>query len=110
MSEVIPPQQQSESKPVLVLTAIAAVATVLVGLLATIPDVPPWVTAAAAGVGAVATAVAGVLTKARVTPWKDVAAKVTPQGTTIAGPAADVPTGAPAQVTVSENTFGAGGL
>lgn len=98
MSNNIPAQQQSQSKPVLVLTALAAVCTVIVGALSTINGLPTWVVPAVAVVGVVATTIGGVLTKGQVTPWKDVAAKVTPLGVTVAGPAADVRTGSAVDV------------
>jgi hypothetical protein len=94
----LPVQMESRSKPVLVLASIAAGATVLTGGLAVIDGVPSWLVATVALVGAVATAVGGVWTKGQVTPWADVAAKQTPSGKIVFGPAGDGPTGTSAAV------------
>jgi hypothetical protein len=88
----IPPQDHSKSSPVMWLAGIAAVCTVLVTTLASIPQVPPVVTVIIGAIGAAATGLAGIYTKGLVTPWKDVVAKVTPTGRTIAGPAANAVT------------------
>lgn len=100
MSNQLPSTQVSISEPTRVITifgAVAAACTALVTVLATIDGVPPVAIAVIGGIGAVATAVVGYLTKqsvtAKVTPWTDVAAKVTPTGRTVAGPAAQQPTG-----------------
>jgi hypothetical protein len=83
---------------VVVFGAVAAGATALVTALAVIPGIPSWLVAAIGAVAVVSTAVGGYLAKtsvtARTTPWTDVAAKVTPSGKVIAGPAAVQPTGA----------------
>lgn len=92
----------SLNQPTRVITvfgAVAAGATALVTALALIPGVPSWVTAAVGAVAAVSTAVVGYLTKQSVTeqttPWEDVAAKVTPTGRVVSGPAdPNHPTGA----------------
>lgn len=94
--------QVSSAMPTQIITwlgIIAGVATALVTALATIDGVPTAVTAAVGAIAAVSTAVFGVLTKQSVTrqttPWTDVAAKVTPSGRIISGPAdPDRPTGA----------------
>lgn len=101
MSDQLTSTQVSGTEPaglVTVFGAIAAGATALVTALALIPGVPSWVVAGVGAVAAVSTAVGGYLAKtsvtARTTPWTDVAAKVTPSGKVIAGPAATQPTGA----------------
>lgn len=94
----------SRSKPVLVLGSVAAGATAIVGVLATVPGVPPWVTAAVAGIAAVATAVGAVWATGQVTPYEDVAAKRTQDGGLVAGPATHVATGAAVDVTASSTT------
>lgn len=89
----------SKSKPVLILGSIAAGATALVGVLATVPDVPAWVTAVVAGVATVATAVGAVWATSQVTPSEDVAAKRAQDGQLVAGPASVVTNGAAVEVT-----------
>lgn len=91
----------SKSKPVLILGSVAAGCTALVGVLATVPGVPAWVTATVAGVGAVATAVGAVWATGQVTPYDDVAAQRTQDGGLIAGPATHIATGAAVEVTPS---------
>jgi hypothetical protein len=98
----LPAEAVSDSNPVIWLASVAAACTVLVAALANIPGVPGWVVGAVGAVGAVATAVGGVLAKARVTPWKDVVAKVTPLGKTVAGPAADLVTSPSTTVEVGD--------
>lgn len=100
MSDPLTSSQVSIAEPTKAITvfgAVAAGATALVTALALISGVPAWVTAAVGAVAAVSTAVVGYLTKqavtARTTPWQDVAAKQTPTGRVIAGPAARQPTG-----------------
>lgn len=100
MSDPLRSSQVSISEPaslVSVFGALAAGATAAVTALAVIDGVPKWLTAAVGVVAAISTAVFGFLTKqsvtARTTPWTDVAAKVTPTGKVIAGPAAEQPTG-----------------
>lgn len=89
----LPSQMVSKSKPVLVLGAIAAAATAATGVTAAIHGLPNWVAPTVAGIGVVATAIIASLTTGQVTPWADVAAKLTPSGKVVAGPAARQPTG-----------------
>lgn len=100
MSDQLTSTQVSIAEPTKAITvfgAVAAGATALVTALAVIEGVPSWVVAAVGAVAAVSTAVVGYLTKQSVTtqttPWTDVAAKVTPSGKVIAGPAAEQRTG-----------------
>ena len=100
MSNQLPSTQVSTDEPTKLVTvfgAVAAGATALVTALALVPGVPPVVFGIVGAVAAVSTAIAGYLTKrsvtSAVTPWADVAAKVTPSGKVVAGPAADQPTG-----------------
>lgn len=91
----------SKSKPVLILGSIAAGATALVGVLATVPGVPAWVTAVVAGVSAVSTAVGAVWATGQVTPTQDVAAQRVQDGGLVAGPASSITNGASVEVTPS---------
>lgn len=109
MSNQLTSTQVSTAEPTRLVTvfgATAAGATALVTALALIPGVPAWVFGVVGAVAAVSTAVGGYLAKrsvtAQTTPWADVAAKVTPSGKVIAGPAAVQPTGA--TVAVVANT------
>lgn len=88
----LPKRMQSESKPVEILGWIASAATALVGALALIDSIPPVVVAIVAAIGIVATKLLEFATTKKVTPWKDVVAKVTPAGKVVAGPAADANT------------------
>ena len=102
MSDQIRSTQVSDAQPTRWITAFgagAAVCTALVTALATIDGVPGAVVASVGALAAVLTALVGYLTKqsvtAQTTPWADVAAKVTPTGKTISGPADELhPTGA----------------
>lgn len=102
MSNTLRAAQVSETQPAKIITlfgAGAAVCTALVTALATIDGVPPAVVASIGALAAVLTALVGYLTKqsvtAQTTPWEDVAAKVTPAGKVISGPADNArPTGA----------------
>lgn len=94
MSDQLSSVQVSDAEPARLVTifgATAAGATALVTALALIPGVPAWVFGALGAVAAVSTAVGGYLTKQsvteRTTPWQDVAAKVTPHGRIVSGPA-----------------------
>ena len=98
MSDELPTQMESESQPVLILASIAAAATAITATLAIIPEVPRWVVLVVGLIGAVATAIHGVWTKRRVTPWADVAAKQTPSGKIVMGPAGPGPAGTSAAV------------
>lgn len=102
MSNQLTSSQVSGTEPTRAITvfgAIAAGATALVTALALIDGVPSWVLGTVGAAAAVSTAVVGFLTKqsvtARTTPWEDVAAKVTPSGKLVSGPAdTERPTGA----------------
>ena len=98
MSETSPrlrSSQESESKPVRLLWSIAGGAAVLAGGLPTLtPDKYDWIGGAIGLAGLVIAGALGRWTQNQVTPWEDVAAKTTPSGKVIAGPAASQPTGA----------------
>lgn len=99
MSNQIPERMVSESKPVRALAYVAAASVVLAGGLPPLtPDQFDWIGPAVGLVGLVATALLAVRTEGRVTPWEDVAAKRTPSGAIVAGPAATQPTGSSAAV------------
>lgn len=94
MSDQLRSTQVSGTEPTKLVTvfgAVAAACTALVTALALIDGVPAWLIGVVGAVAAVSTAVAGYLTKQSVTalttPWTDVAAKVTPAGKVISGPA-----------------------
>lgn len=95
----VPPHMVSESKPVRALAYVAAASVVLAGGLPPLtPDQFDWIGPAVGLVGLVATALLAVRTEKQVTPWEDVAAKVTPAGNVIAGPASELRTGTSAEV------------
>lgn len=89
----------SKSKPVRLLLALAAAAVAAPSALAVIPGVPGWVAAAVGAFGLLLTIALAKFTEDSVTPWEDVAAKVTPTGRVVAGPAAIQPTGTAVVVT-----------
>lgn len=90
----------SDSKPVLILGSIAAGATALVTVLASLDGVPKWAVAVAGGIATVATVIGGYLTQAKTAPWANVAAlKVDATGETVAGPASPLSNGSPVDVT-----------
>jgi hypothetical protein len=90
------------SRPVLVLASIVAGASALTGVLAAEPSVPRWLLIVLAGVTTVGTAVGGVVTQTKTAPWKDVAARLTEDGSVVAGPASPVPLGHEVDVTRTE--------
>ena len=94
MSDQLSSTQVSVSKPVRTLYAVAAGATaVSAGLPMLTPDRFDWIGPALGLLGIVITVAMGKYTEGSVTPWEDVAAKQTPSGRIIAGPAAHQPTG-----------------
>lgn len=96
----LPSRMASESKPVRGLLAVAAASTVLAaGLPILTPSHLDWIGPAVGLVGLVITAGVAKFTEDKVTPWQDVAAKVTPTGRVVAGPAAEQPTGSSVVVT-----------
>jgi hypothetical protein len=86
-------EDHTTSKPVEVLGWVAASATALVGVLVLIDGIPPVVITVVAGVGVVATKLLSYATTKKVTPWKAVVSKITPDGRIVAGPAATLDTG-----------------
>lgn len=97
--------ESSQSQPVLILGAVAAASVVLAGGLPPLtPDNLDWIGPAVGLLGLVTTAVLTVLTRAKVVPAENVAARVTPSGTTVAGDASEVRTGAPVDVTPAAPT------
>lgn len=98
MSLNLPDRMQSESKPVRLLYAVSAVAVAAPSALAVIPGVPGWIAAAVGAFGLLLTVGLGRYTQDQVTPWKDVAAKVTPSGNIVAGPASDITNGRSVEV------------
>lgn len=101
----LPPRMVSESKPVRALAYVAAASIVLAsGLPPLTPDAFDWIGPAVGLIGLVATALLGVRTEAKVTPWEDVAAKQTPSGAIVAGPAAEQPNGSSVSVVPDTGT------
>lgn len=86
------------SRPVMVLAGVVAGSSALTGVLAATPEVPRWLLVVLAGVTAVGTAVGGVVTQTRTAPWAEVAAHRAQDGGLVAGPAAQVATGAEVEV------------
>lgn len=93
MTDTIRSSAVSETKPVRALAGVGAALLALVSGLAVIPGVPGWVPATVGAAGLAITAFLGKYTEDKTTPWQDVAAKTTPTGKVIAGPAATQPTG-----------------
>lgn len=93
MSTQTPPPS-NDSKPVLVLGSIAAAATALITLLATISGLPVWVVPALGAVATVCTAVGAFITQRKTAPWANVDRIYVDQtGQTVAGPASPLATG-----------------
>jgi len=89
----------SKSKPIRLLLAVAAGSTALAGGLPLItPDDWDWTGPAIGLLGLVLTVAVGKYTEDNTTPWEDVAAKVTPEGEVVAGPAAVQRTGSTVEV------------
>lgn len=103
MSDTIPARMESESRPVRLLGAVAAVAVAAPSALAVIPGVPGWIAATVGAIGLLLTIGLAKYTGDSVTPWVDVVAKQTPSGKVVSGPADSThPTGA--TVTVVADT------
>lgn len=95
--------ESSQSQPVLILGAVAAASVVLAGGLPPLtPDNLDWIGPAVGLLGLVATAVLTVLTRAKVTPNENVAARALPSGEIVAGDASPTPNGAPVDVLPSD--------
>lgn len=97
--------EQSQSQPVLILGSVAAASVVLAsGLPPLTPDQFDWIGPAVGLLGLVVTAVLTVLTKQKVTPNENVAARALPSGTVVAGDASPITNGAPVDVTPVADT------
>lgn len=97
--------EESQSQPVLILGSVAAAAVVLAtGLPPLTPDNLDWIGGAVGLVGLVATAILTVVTRAKVTPNENVAARLLPSGTTVAGDAAPIQNGVAVDVTPATPT------
>jgi hypothetical protein len=99
-------QPVSRSKPVRLLFAVAAGATIVsTGLPVITPDRFDWIGAAVGLVALVITGAVTAYTEGQTVPFKNVAARKLDQGAnagqTVAGPAAVVPTNAPVDVTAA---------
>lgn len=104
----LPARMTSRSKPVRVLGSVAAGSAALAGGLPMLtPDRYDWIGPAFGLLGIVLSVALTKWTEDQTTPWDDVAAKVTPSGKVVAGPASSIPTGATVEV-VNEG-FGDGG-
>lgn len=87
--------RSSESKPVRVLGAVGAGLLAVVSGLAAIPGVPGWVPAVVGVAGLGITVGVTKFTEDKTVPWSETGAKKDPvTGELVAGPAADVRTGA----------------
>lgn len=92
----------SPGKPVRTLAAVAASALVVSnGLPLLTPPAFDWIGPAVGLAGLAITAGLTAWTEAKVTPNANVAARVLPAGTVVAGEASDVRTGAPVDITPS---------
>ena len=88
------PLPVSDSKPVLVLGAIATGGTALLTTLAVVSGVPAWLVIVVGALVSVSTAVGGYLAQKTTAPWKNVDRLYVDQtGQTVAGPASPLPTG-----------------
>lgn len=91
--------ESSQSQPVLILGSVAAASVVLAGGLPPLtPDHLDWIGPAVGLLGLVVTAILTVLTRAKVTPNENVAARALPSGEMVAGDASPVPNGASVDV------------
>jgi hypothetical protein len=105
MSDNVQPADVSKPNPVLIMAAVIAAANVIVAGLAGLDIVSDQALAIFNVVVAALTVAYGMLTRGKVAPWADVAAKATPSGGLVAGPAANQVTGTP--VVVETTTPGA---
>lgn len=97
--------EPSQSQPVLILGSVAAGAVVLAtGLPPLTPDSLDWIGPAVGLLGLVATAILTFITRGKVTPNENVAARALPSGETVAGDASPVRTGAPVDVVPTTDT------
>lgn len=102
-----PESGSSRPRPVLIMTSTLAGASVFVSGTAFIDVVPRWVSGLAGLTVAALTVGWGVYTQGVVTPNDAVAARRTPQGTLVAGPAATTAAeGAPVHVSGSGSVPG----
>lgn len=97
--------ESSQSQPVLILGSVAAASVVLAtGLPPLTPDNLDWIGPGVGLLGLVATAILTFITRAKVTPNENVAARLLPSGTTVAGDAAPVRNGVAVDVTPAAPT------
>lgn len=87
MNTQLPARMVSESKPVRVLGTVLAVLVALQGYVSTIDAVPTWAKLVLGGAILLTTVGLARWTQSQVTPWEAVAAKVTPDGQIVSGPA-----------------------
>jgi hypothetical protein len=98
MSDNIQPPDVSKPNPVLVMAAVIAGLSVITAGLAGLDIISDKTLAIFNLVIAAITVGYGIITRGQVAPWADVAAKATPGGGLIAGPAASQTTGTPVVV------------
>ena len=97
--------ESSKSQPVIILGSVGTAAVVLAaGLPPLLPDNLDWIGAAVGLLGLVATAVLTFVTRGQVTPNENVAARLLPSGTTVAGDAAPIRNGVAVDVTPAAPT------
>lgn len=95
----IPASEVSKPNPVLIMAAIIAALQVILGGSALADFIDPKLIGLFNLILAAVTVGYGVVTRGQVTPWVDVAAKATPNGGIVAGPAANQTTGTPVVIT-----------
>jgi hypothetical protein len=98
MSDTVQPADVSKPNPVLIMAAILAAANVIVAGLVQLDMIDEGWLAILNLVVAALTVAYGVVTRGQVAPWADVAAKASPNGGLVAGPASNVATGTPVLV------------
>lgn len=97
--------ETSKPKPVRLLAAVAAGSTALAGGLPLLtPDRFDWIGPALGLLGLVITAGLAKWTEDSVTPNENVAARVLPSGTTVAGDGTDIRNGVPVDVVPTSET------
>jgi hypothetical protein len=101
MSDTVQPADVSKPNPVLIMAAvIGAINVVVAGLVQLDVIDDTWLAILNLIVAAITVAY-GIITRGQVAPWADVAAKASPNGGLVAGPASTVPTGTPVMVSDS---------
>lgn len=98
MSDSVQPADVSKPNPVLIMAAVIGAANVIVAGLVGLDMIDDTWLAILNLVVAALTVAYGMVTRGQVAPWADVAAKASPNGGLVAGPAASQATGSPVVV------------